>query len=186
LAGSSIDARNRPGATWPMAVLNGPQSRAILCGFLDVHRRMAELEALLTPGRMPSAFSEYVTDLSPTEAQVVQDYFARIRTAMLAHLRELEIPLEIRRTSLRWALQAGISFIGTAVDELRPSKLRGYGELGPEASARCIQISEDLGRLVDQVATYLRQAEAARRGVDDPAPGSVRRVEGGEPNRGKG
>src|SRR5204862_427290 len=81
LAGTLIHARNRQGATCLMAVLNGPQSRAILCGCLDVHRRMAELEALITPGDRPSAFSEYGNDLSPTEAKVVQDYFARIRTA---------------------------------------------------------------------------------------------------------
>jgi hypothetical protein len=118
---------------------------------------MAELEALIVAGERPSAFSESVHDLSPTEAKVVQDCFARIRTAMLGHLREFEVPLEIRPTSLRWALQTGISFIGNTIDELRPSKLRGYGELKPEAAARCTKIHEDLGRLIDQVAAYLRR-----------------------------
>jgi hypothetical protein len=98
-----------------------------------------------------------MNDLSPTEAKVVQDYFARMRTAMLAHLRDFEIPPDIRRMSLRWSLQTGISFIGITVDELRPSKLRGYGELGQEASAQCTKIYEDLGRLLDQVAAYLRR-----------------------------
>jgi GTP-binding protein EngB required for normal cell division len=140
-----------------MAVLNEPQSRAILCGFLDIHRRMAELEALISPGERPSSFSGYVDDLSPTEAKVVQDHFARIRTAMLGHLKDLDIPLDIRRVSLRWSLQTGISFIGNTVDELRPSKLRGYGELNQEASAQCTKINEDLGRLLDRVAAYLRE-----------------------------
>jgi GTP-binding protein EngB required for normal cell division len=140
-----------------MAVLNGPQSRAILCGFLDVHRRMAELEALIATGERPSAFSRYLHDLSPTEAKVAQDYFARIRTAMRAHLEECGILLDVRPASLRWALQTGLSFIGITVEELRPSKLRGYGELGQEARALTQKICEDLGRLVDQVAAYLRQ-----------------------------
>ena len=55
---------------------------------------MAELEALFTPGTKPTPFSGYVNDLSPTEAKVIHDYFARIRTAMLEHLRESEIPLD--------------------------------------------------------------------------------------------
>ena len=66
-----------------MPVLNGPQSRAIRCGFLDIDRRMAELEASIA-GRAhsPLVFSAMVNDLSATEANVVQEYFARIRTAM--------------------------------------------------------------------------------------------------------
>ncbi len=91
-AGTLILVRNRLGMPQPMAVLNEPQSRAILCGFLDVHRRMAELEARISPDERPSSFSEYVNDLSPTEAKVVQDYFARIRTAMLGHLKESRHP----------------------------------------------------------------------------------------------
>ena len=95
-----------------MPLFNSAQTRAILCGFLDIHRRMAELEALLGPSLKPTPFSGYVNDLSPTEAKVVQDYFARVRTAMLEHLRESEIPLDIRPTSLRWAIDIGTSFIG--------------------------------------------------------------------------
>ena len=105
-----------------MPFFNGAQTRAILCGFLDIHRRMAELEALLLPGTKPTPFSGYVNDLSLTEAKVIQDYFTRIRTAMLAHLRESEIPLDVQTTSLRWAIDVGISFIGINVAELGPEK----------------------------------------------------------------
>jgi hypothetical protein len=154
------------------------QARAILCGFLDIHRRMAELEALLVPGTKPTPFSGYVNDLSPTEAKVVQDYFTRIRTAMLAHLRESEIPLDVRTTSLRWAIDVGISFIGINVSEVGPNRLRGYGALGEKASAQTIKFQQDLERLVDQAAAYIRQGigrdlsrrlsrlRAARAGVD--------------------
>jgi GTP-binding protein EngB required for normal cell division len=140
-----------------MALLNEPQSRAILCGLLDIHQRMTELEALIASGTRPSPFSKYVNDLSPTEAKVVHDYFARIRTAMLGHLRECEIPLDVRPTSLRWALQCGITFIGITVDELRPEALRGYGALDETGYAQVAKIRDDLERLVDQVAAYLRQ-----------------------------
>jgi GTP-binding protein EngB required for normal cell division len=140
-----------------MPEFNEAQTRAILCGFLDIHRRMAELEALLIPGTKPTPFSGYVNDLSPTEAKVIQDYFTRIRTAMLAHLHESEIPLDVRTTSLRWAIDVGISFIGINVAELGPKKLRGYGSLGEKALAEATRFQQDLERLVDQAATYIRQ-----------------------------
>jgi GTP-binding protein EngB required for normal cell division len=140
-----------------MAILNNAQSRSILCGFLGIHRRMAELEVLHHPGERASAFSEYVNDISPTEAKVLQDYFARIRIAMLGHLKELDIPLDIRPMSRRWAIQTGLQSVSIAVAELRPSKLRGYGELSQEAPSLMTKICEDLDRLIDQIITYLRQ-----------------------------
>ena len=140
-----------------MPVLNGPQSRAIRCGFLDINRRMAELEASIVGRAHSSPFSARVNDLSVTEARVVQDYFARIRTAMRTHLEDCEVALDITPSSLRWTLQCGITFMGITVEELRPSKLRGYGELSEDAVKRCNKTCEDLTRLIDQVATYLRQ-----------------------------
>jgi hypothetical protein len=140
-----------------MASFNDAQSRAILCGFVDIHRRMAELECLIQPGARPSPFSQRVNDLSPTEAKVVQDSFAGIRTAMLIHLQECGIALDVRPTSLRWAIQGGISFIGITVDELRPRKLRGYGTLDEEGWARAVTIQQNLERLIDRAAAYLRQ-----------------------------
>ncbi len=142
-----------------MASLNEPQKRAILCGFLDIHRRMSELESLLVPDARPSPFSPHVNDLSPTEAKVVGDYFARIREAMLAHLRECEIALEVRPTSRRWALQCGISFVGITIDELRPEKLRGYGPLEESERLRLLKIHDDLERLIDRVGAYVRQGQ---------------------------
>jgi GTP-binding protein EngB required for normal cell division len=142
-----------------MASLNEPQKRAVLCGFLDIHRRMAELETLLVPEARPSPFSQHVNDLSPTEAKVVGDYFARIRTAMLAHLRECDIPLDVRPTSRRWALQCGISFVGITIDEMRPEKLRGYGDLDEAERARVLKIHDDLERLIDRVGAYVRQGQ---------------------------
>ena len=107
-----------------MPLFNSAQGRTILCGFPDIHRRMAELEALLTPGTKRTPFFAYTHVLSPTEAKVVQAYFARIRTAMLEHLRESEIPLDVRPTSLRCATKIGTSFIGINVaSSVRKSRL---------------------------------------------------------------
>src|SRR5262249_6550135 len=51
----------------------------------------------------------------------------------------------------------GLQFISTTVEELRPSKLRGYGEVGREAHSRITTICEDLDRLIGQGMAYLRQ-----------------------------
>ena len=82
--------------------LNESQQGSVLSCLRDVHRRLADMEAMLAQSASP--FADIVNDLSPTEARVVRDYFARIRTTMLACLQEAAISLEVRRSGLRWAL----------------------------------------------------------------------------------
>jgi GTP-binding protein EngB required for normal cell division len=137
--------------------LNESQKRAVLFSFLDIHRRVAEFEAMLAQGDRPSPFSPYVNDLSPTESKVVQDYFARLRAAMLDCLRESDIPLEVRRTSARWALQCGMVFLDIAIAEFSPDRLRGYGPVDPSAAAQVVKVQQGVRRLVERVAAYLRQ-----------------------------
>lgn len=76
---------------------------------------------------------------------------------MVACLQELGIPLEIRRTSTRWALQVGMTFLNGAVAEMSPGKLRGYGSLDEAAQVGVVKSQEDLRRLIDRVRAYLRQ-----------------------------
>ena len=142
----------------PAAVaLNDSQRRAVLFGLLDLHQRMADMEAMLIQSLDSSPFSRYVNDLSPTEAKVVRDYFGRLRSRMLACLQETGIPLEVRRTSLRWGLQCGMSFLNIAVAEISPDKLRGYGSMDAAGAEAVVKIQQELDRLINRVAAYLRQ-----------------------------
>lgn len=140
-----------------MISLNPSQKQSILFGVLDIHRRMVELETAITQSGIASTFSQRVPDLSPTEMKVVQDYFARIRTTMLSCLQEAGIPFEVRRTSLRWTLQVGMTFLHVAVAEMSPERLRGYGQLDPTGAQAVTKIQADLYRLIDRLDAYLRQ-----------------------------
>jgi len=140
-----------------MSTLNPLHKRAVVFGFLDLHRRMAEMEAYLAQSDSSSPFSQHVNDLSPTERKVVQDYFARMRGTMLARLREHGVPLETQPTSLRWVLQTGLTFLHIAVAELGPGALRGYGTLDEAARRELVQIQQELDRLVDRVGAYLTE-----------------------------
>jgi GTP-binding protein EngB required for normal cell division len=137
--------------------MNESQKRSVLFGLLDIHRRMAEMEAMLAQCTIDSPFSPFVNDLSPTESQVVRDYFGRIRTTMVASLREVGIPLESNSTSVRWSLQVGMPFLSIALAEMAPDRLRGYGFLDAAGEATVVKIQQDLRRLVDRLGAYLHQ-----------------------------
>jgi GTP-binding protein EngB required for normal cell division len=140
-----------------MSPLSANHQRHILNGFLAIHNRMANLEALIVQSTRPSPFSQYVGDLSPTEMKVIQDHFARIRAAMLGHLKELGIPPEVDQTSVRWVLQTSLIHLQVSVDDMHPKRLAGYGPVDAAAGAAIIKVQEDLARLLDQVVAYLRQ-----------------------------
>jgi GTP-binding protein EngB required for normal cell division len=136
---------------------NDSQRRSVLFVLLDIHHRMTEMEATLSQSLIHPPFSEFVNDLSPTEGQVARDYFARIRTTMIACLQEAGIPLEVRRVSARWSLQCGATFMSVALSEISPERLRGYGLLAPAGESNVIKIRQDLQRLIDRLSAYLRQ-----------------------------
>ena len=131
--------------------------RHILHGFLAIHRGLEELESLTSQGSRSSPFSQYVHDLSPTEVRVLLDHFARIRAVMLAHLEELAIPVEVRRTSVRWALQTRLIQVQVGIDDMGLEQLKGYGPLDDSARAAAMRIQDDLSRLLDRTMSYLTQ-----------------------------
>jgi hypothetical protein len=140
-----------------MTALNDYQRQTIRSGLLDVHRRLAEMESMLAQSLVDSPFTSYSNDLSPTERKVIQDYFGRLRESIRTCLRESDLPLEVRRTSLRWALRGGLMFLEAAVAEFAVERLRGYGELTAEGRAQAERIQRELRRWIERALAYLRQ-----------------------------
>jgi len=128
---------------------------ALLFTFLHIQSRLNEMEPLLAQGKRPSPLDQYVHDLSPTEAKVVEDYFARIRSTMVSCLEKHGIPIEVHRVSLRWSLETSIAFLSVAVDEVGPDQLRGYGALDDAGRQEVVSIQQELDRLLDRVKAYL-------------------------------
>ena len=150
---------------------------ALLSTFLYIESRLNEIEPLLAQGKRPSPLNPHVHDLSPTEAKVVEDYFARIRSTMVTCLEKHGIPVEVHRVSLRWSLQTSVNFLSVAVAEVGPDRLRGYGALDAAGRQEVLSIQRELDRLLDRVMAYLSE----QLGHDLPerlarlqaAPGSV-------------
>ncbi len=163
-----------------MSELTEIHRRHIRQGFVSVHMQMAELEALLVQCEAATPFVRFVQDISPTECSVVKDHFARIRSAMLAHLEDLGISLEARTSSVRWTFETSLMHLQVAVDDMGPRHLAGYGHLDPADEALVARIQDDLTRLLERVrATSARGSAAtslARLARLDAAGASVKKL----------
>jgi GTP-binding protein EngB required for normal cell division len=139
-----------------MSAFNDLQQNTLLIGCLHIHERMAEMEAKILHADERTPFSKYVADLSPVERRVLRDYMKRIREAMFDILQAHDIPIEVRPVSLRWSLQTALVFLEVAVDEMGPSKLRGYGTLTEEGRTAAERIQQQLDGIIEKAAQYLQ------------------------------
>jgi hypothetical protein len=140
-----------------MSLLNEAQKRSLLVSLLEIHRLMADMEAMIAECEKPSPFSRYIDDLASPEKQSILAYFARLRAAVLDSLRECGIPLEIRRTSARWSLQCCINYMEIAIAEFGAKGLRAYGPVNPSAEPQLAKVQRNLGEVVGQLGSYLRE-----------------------------
>jgi len=128
-----------------MQGLNEAHQNRILITLLDLRRQLERVEdALLRPAKL-APFFEHDNDLSPERTQAILQCFTRIRTALLQAARTLELPVEVRRTSLSWELQCLLAHFQISLVEIGPKQMRGYGEVGKPASDVLQQVQRELG-----------------------------------------
>jgi len=109
---------------------------------------------MLRPAKL-APFFEHDSDLPPERTQAILQCFARIRKALLEATQKLDLPVEVRRTSLSWELQCLLTHFQISLVELGPKQLRGYGEVGKPASEVLQQVQQELGRLVDELTVQV-------------------------------
>jgi hypothetical protein len=155
-------------------MLSESHQRAVFFAFLDIHRRMAEVEAMMAR-HQTSRFDAHVNDLSPEEVQRAHESFARLREVMQDCLRDSQISMESKPTSVGWALQCCMSSIAIAVSEINPARLKAYGPLDSAAAVKIQEIHESLRRVLAEIKASNAPA------VSDPAgslDGDARDIDG--------
>lgn len=142
-----------------MVELNASQKQRILVTLVGLHRSLAETEALLVQAEERSPLAAFRNDLSPTQAKVIRDYFARIRSEVRQAIQRLDIPVQIRRVNLSWHLQTLLVTEDVSIADISPEHLRGYGKLEPEAAELVNQVEQNLYRAIGQLQKYLRELQ---------------------------
>jgi GTP-binding protein EngB required for normal cell division len=141
------------------AGLNENHQRRLLATFHYVDELLAEAAAHLEPARGERLFPRYLADASAAQRQVIADHLARLRHVMRRFLEENRFPREASVQSGLHALRVAVEFVRTALEEIAPAYLAGYGPLPPEAAAAQDRLLAQLQGIVDQLAAYLDRGE---------------------------
>lgn len=144
----------------PEQSLNSNQARrlSVTCRYID--KLLADIEGALSVADSAQAFPEYVSDITPTERQVIEDYAARIRLQLVRVLDSHGVARPEAAIPVSRSLHTSLTFIAIAAEELQPRYMRGYGEISPRAVNELTEIAETLLKLVREFDRYVKDRMA--------------------------
>src|SRR5580658_4232306 len=158
----------------PEGLLNPNHARrlAVTCRHID--KQLADMENALRVGSSKNAFPEYLSDVTPAQRSVIEDYIARVRVQLFRVLEVEGIKPPEPSIPVSRSLHIGLTFIKIAADELRPRSMRGYGQISPAAATGLDRISSEL---VDLTTEFDHYVSSEIRGQAGPAEGEPTKTE---------
>jgi len=141
--------------------LNASQRRHLLTSCQYADKLLAEIEAVLASSQSKSPFPKFRPDVSPTQAKVIQDYLARIRSQLVRILDGQGVAIPEPMFGSLHSIRVTLGFVDIAFDECRPKRMAGYGELAPGAGTAISGLVDEMQGIVSRLETYLAQGVSA-------------------------
>ena len=137
--------------------LNSNQQRRlyITCSYID--KLLGEIEQVLHETASPSPFARHIIDITPAQARVLEDHIRRLREQLLRTLAWQQMKPEPPEIPATRSLLTHLEFIDIAVEELRPSYMRGSGAVPADAVDELNGVVHELRSIVQSMQRYIRQ-----------------------------
>jgi hypothetical protein len=112
----------------------------------SIDNLLRELERRVQPVCPESVFEDEISDWTDEKRRIVFDWIAEVRALMKSIMERKGIEAAPSTAGAAWLLRSSADVMLSVVDELRPERMRGYGELSADAS-----------RELDEIVSALRQ-----------------------------
>ena len=137
--------------------LNEAQRRrlGVTCSYID--KLLCEVEQIFHEAASKSPFPRHVVDMTPAQTRVLEDHIRRIREQLLRALAWQNIapdPPEIPATR---AALTHLAFVDIAIEELKPSYMRGSGSIPEDVADELNGVVHELRSVAQSMERYLRQ-----------------------------
>jgi GTP-binding protein EngB required for normal cell division len=127
----------------------------ITCQYID--KMLSEIEQVLHSAASLSPFPRYVVDITPAQARVIEDHIRRLRSQLLRALDWQHMKPEPPEIPVTRSIKVDLTFIDIAIEELRPSYMRGCGAVPEDAVNELNGVVHELRSLAGGMERYLRQ-----------------------------
>jgi hypothetical protein len=139
----------------PEEPLNSNHARRLSVTCRHIDKLLADMENALAVADSKQAFPEYLSDVTPAQRRVVEDYIARIRVQLARVLDGQGIERPAPSIPVSRSLHIALTFINIAAEELQPRYMRGYGEISTAAAADLNRIAAELTSLTTEFDRYV-------------------------------
>lgn len=141
----------------PSRELNDAQQRrlGVTCEYID--KLLCDVEQILHEAASPSPFPRHVVDITPAQTRVLEDHIRRLREQLLRTLAWQQMrpdPPDIPATR---SVLTHLAFIDIAIEELKPSYMRGSGSIADDAAGELNGVVHELRAVCQSMEQYLRQ-----------------------------
>jgi GTP-binding protein EngB required for normal cell division len=137
--------------------LNENHKRHLLISLQHVDGLLSDIESILAVSASKSPFPKYTPDITTAQARVVQDYMARIRAQILRVLAGQGLAPPLPRFGSIHSIRTTLLFIDSAIEELRPKYMRGYGQVPDAVKPELNGLATELQGLANKLNAYLAQ-----------------------------
>ena len=135
--------------------LNEHQANRLLVTCTYIDKLLSDIESALSAASSKSPFPKYVSDLSPAQRRVIEDYITKFRAQLVRVLHGMGIPVPKAHIGAAHSIRTALTFVDIAVEELMPKYMRGYGEVPENAKEALNGIVAELSSLVRQLDSYI-------------------------------
>lgn len=127
----------------------------ITCQYID--KLLSDIADILHAAASPSPFPRYVVDISPAQIRVLEDYIRRFRTQLVQTIAWQNMKPEPPDIPATRAVLTNLAFVDIAVEELKPSYMRGSGPVPEDAINELNGAVHELRSLITGMERYLKQ-----------------------------
>ncbi|HTW62789.1 MAG TPA: dynamin family protein [Terracidiphilus sp.] len=137
--------------------LNEAQRRRldVTCSYID--KLLCEVELILHEAETKSPFTRHLMDVTPAQTRVLEDHIRRIREQLLRALAWQKIAIDPPEIPATRAALTHLAFIDIAIEELKPSYMRGSGSIPEDVGEELNGVVHELRSVAQSMERYLRQ-----------------------------
>jgi GTP-binding protein EngB required for normal cell division len=127
----------------------------ISCRYID--KLLSNIEDILHAATSQSPFPRYIVDVNPAQIRVVEDHIRRLRSQLVRTIAWQQMKPEPPDIPATRAILAHLTFVDIAIEELKPSYMRGSGAVPEDAVGELNGVVHELRSLVSGMEHYLKQ-----------------------------
>ena len=137
--------------------LNEAQQRrlSITCQYID--KLLGDVEQILHEAASKSPFPRHVVDVTPAQTRVLEDYIRRVREQLLRALAWQGLHPQPPGIPAARAILSHLAFVDIAIEELKPSYMRGSGAVPEGAVDELNGVVHELRSAVQGMERYMRR-----------------------------